>query len=315
MLLIISLDSVGQRIDNFLFTRLKGVPKTRVYRMIRKGEVRVNSKRISASFRLEEGQKIRIPPVRMAHKEVDLLEEKNNSDDIVCIEKKIKIIDEKNGLIVIDKPEGFAVHGGSGASIGIIEGLRKIKNQPNLQLVHRLDKDTSGLLLVSSKRMALLNLHRQLREGNVKKTYIACSQGRIEYGSQLTVEKPLLRFYNENGERMVKIDQKGQHSITRIRSLGSYDHKKYGWISLIQCQPLTGRTHQIRVHLQSLELPIFGDKKYGNFDQRIKYDFKRMYLHAWKLRFCELGSDLQLNYVAEIPNAFIKTFSEFKFFK
>jgi 23S rRNA pseudouridine955/2504/2580 synthase len=161
----------------------------------------------------------------------------------------------------------------------------------------------------------LLNLHRQLREGRVKKTYLACSLGKIEQGLQLVVEKPLLRFYNKKGERMVKIDLNGQHAITKIKGLETYKHKKYGWVSLLQCEPLTGRTHQIRVHLQSIKLPIFGDQKYGNLNENLYSDFQRMFLHAWKLRFYDLGSDAKVNYVAQIPISFAQVFSEFKFFE
>ncbi len=315
MLLIVSENSAGQRIDNFLFSCLKGVPKTRVYRMIRKGEVRVDSKRIDASFKLQEGQKIRIPPVRLASREFNLPPSENSSSTMVSFQKKIEIIDEKNGLLVINKPPGIAVHGGSGKSYGLIECLRALKKQPNLQLVHRLDKETSGLLLVSCNRLALLNLHRQLREGSVKKTYLACSQGRIDAGAQFVVQKPLLRYYNKKGERMVKIDHTGQYAVTKIKGLQTYKHKEYGWLSLLECRPLTGRTHQIRVHLQSLNLPILGDKKYGAIDETFNQGFKRMFLHAWKLRFCDLGVDLKLEYVAHIPASFLKVFPDFNFSK
>ena len=315
MLLIINEDHVGQRIDNFLFTHLKGVPKTRIYRMIRKGEVRVNSKRVNAYFKLQSGQKIRVPPVRVPEQPLNGGINTKSFDVLFAIEKKIKIIDERNGLLIVYKPEGIAVHGGSGKNFGLIESLRKIKKQPNLQLVHRLDKDTSGLLLITSKRPVLLNLHRQLREGGVQKTYLAFAQGKIERGSQLTIKKPLLRFYNKKGERMVKVDPTGQYAITRVRGLETINHKKYGWISLLQCEPITGRTHQIRVHLQSANLPIFGDQKYGTNNRNSTYDFRRMFLHAWKLKFCDIGSDSKISHEAEIPVSFSEFFSGFKFFK
>ena len=314
MLLIINEDHVGQRIDNFLFSHLKGVPKTRVYRMIRKGEVRVDSRRIDASFKLQIGQKIRIPPVRIPTRPAYGELNDENSIDFLEIEKKIEIIDETNGLLIVNKAEGLAVHGGSGKSFGLIESLRKIKNQPNLQLVHRLDKDTSGLLLISSKRPVLLNLHRQLREGRIKKTYLACSQGKIDRGSQLIIRKPLLRFYNKKGERMVKVDPTGQHAITKVIALETVNHKKHGWISLLQCEPITGRTHQIRVHLQSKNLPIFGDQKYGINTKDSRSNCQRMFLHAWKLKFCDFESNSYKNYTADIPITFTEFFSEFKFF-
>ncbi len=314
MLLIINEESVGQRIDNFLFSLLKGVPKTRIYRMIRKGEVRVDSKRITANFKLEEGQKIRIPPVRTSEKKSYQKSSDENLDQIASLTKKIEIIDERNGLLIINKPEGIAVHGGSGNSMGVIETLRSTRENPNLQLVHRLDKETSGLLLVSSKRLALLNLHRQIREGKIKKTYIACSHGRAKVETKFIVEKPLMRFQNKKGERMVKIDKNGLYAITKIKCLESYNHQKFGWVSLLQCEPITGRTHQIRVHLQSLNLPIIGDKKYGFFDEYVKYT-SRMFLHAWKLKFSELGSDLKQEYSAKFSTSFFQTFLDFKFFK
>ena len=315
MLLIINEDHDGQRVDNFLFTHLKGVPKTRIYRMIRKGEVRVNSKRVNACFKLQLGQKIRIPPVRIPERPFNESADTKSFDALLEIEKKIKIIDERNGLLIVNKPEGIAVHGGSGKNFGLIESLRKIKEKPNLQLVHRLDKETSGILLITSKRAVLLNLHRQLREGGVKKTYLAFSQGKIDSGSQMTIKKPLLRFYNKKGERMVKVDPTGQYAITLVRGLETIHHQKYGWVSLLQCEPTTGRTHQIRVHLQSSNLPIFGDKKYGTNNKNSGYDFQRMFLHAWKLKFCDIGSDSKLNHVADIPVSFSDFFSGFKFFK
>ena len=315
MLLIINEDHVGQRIDNFLFTHLKGVPKTRIYRMIRKGEVRVDSKRISASFKLQEGQKIRVPPVRISIRTSKEEFNTKNSEAFLAIEKKIEIIDEKNGLLIVNKPEGIAVHGGSGENFGLIESLRKIKKQPNLQLVHRLDKDTSGLLLISSKRAVLLHLHRQLREGRIEKTYLACSQGKIDSGSQLVIKKPLLRFYNKKGERMVRVDPTGQYAITKVRAIESIKHEIYGWISLLQCEPVTGRTHQIRVHLQSSNLPIFGDQKYGINTKDAGHNHQRMLLHAWKLKFCDFGDNSKLKYEAVIPATFSEFFSGFKFFK
>ncbi|KAF3976898.1 MAG: 23S rRNA pseudouridine(955/2504/2580) synthase RluC [Methylococcales symbiont of Iophon sp. n. MRB-2018] len=271
-------ENSGQRIDNFLITLLKGVPKTRIYRLIRKGEVRVNKGRINNRYRLEIGDCVRVPPVRVAvrNHEVDLKPTLKYS-----LENGILYEDEV--LMVLNKAAGFAVHGGSGISSGIIEALRVLRPDARfLELAHRLDKDTSGCLLIAKKRSALKALHDLFRGDAVKKTYLALLAGEWER-KKLIVTEPLLRNTGKGGERIVKVSKLGKFSETHFRRI-----QKYPSLTLVEASPKTGRTHQIRVHAAWLGHPIVGDSRYG--DEEInkklrKKGFKRLFLHAQQLQF------------------------------
>jgi 23S rRNA pseudouridine955/2504/2580 synthase len=270
----------GQRIDNFLITALKGVPKSAIYRILRKGEVRVNKKRVKPVYKLQAGDMVRIPPVKVAEKQEFI---PKNLDKIAKLEDAV--LYEDKYLIVLNKPSGMAVHGGSGLSYGLIEALRSIRpEERNLELVHRLDRDTSGCLLVSKRRSVLRSLHEQLREKTMEKNYWALVQGSWA-GKIKNVSEPLRKNTLQSGERVVRVDeQEGKPSQTRFRVL-----ERFGQFStLVQASPVTGRTHQIRVHTQCKGHPIACDDKYGvaEFDQAMKkMGLNRLFLHAHDLTF------------------------------
>jgi 23S rRNA pseudouridine955/2504/2580 synthase len=265
--------SCDQRIDNFLCKYLKGVPKSHIYRILRSGEVRVNTKRVDQTYRLQLGDHVRIPPVRVA--------EAQNRDYVPGFE--FPILYEDEALLVIDKPSGVAVHGGSGVSFGIIEQLRSARPQAKfLELVHRLDRETSGVLLLAKKRSALINLHEQMRDGKNDKRYLCLVLGKWRNMKQ-HVKLPLHKFNTHNGEKRVMVREDGQASHT-IFTL----QKNWSEFSLLEAQLKTGRTHQIRVHLSHLGFPIAGDDKYGDFvrnKELIKQRLKRMFLHAYSITF------------------------------
>lgn len=277
-LLTIEAEHEGQRIDNFLKTQLKGVPKSLIYRILRKGEVRVNKKRIKPEYKLCPGDEVRVPPVRVA--------EKNelpsaNLGSIQRLESQILFEDE--AMIVLNKPSGMAVHGGSGLSFGVIEGLRALRPEARfLELVHRLDRDTSGVLLVAKKRSALRSLHEQLRVKTMRKQYLALVRG--QWQSHVTVvNAPLRKNDLQSGERVVRVNSDGKPSETRFRIA-----RQFAEATLVECSPITGRTHQIRVHSQHAGHPIACDDKYGEaaFDEKMRAQgLKRLFLHAWKLSF------------------------------
>ena len=271
----LSIDEGGcdQRIDNFLCKHLKGGPQSHVYRILRSGEVRVNKKRVDHTYRLKLDDNLRIPPVRVAdtqdHQYVPALE--------------FPILYEDDALLVIDKPSGVAVHGGSGVSFGVIEQLRQARPQAKfLELAHRLDRETSGVLLLAKKRSALVRLHEQMRDGEIDKRYLSLVLGQWRNARQ-HVKLPLHKFHNQGGEKRVMVREDGQSSHT-IFTL------QKGWheFSLLEAQLKTGRTHQIRVHLSHLEFPIAGDDKYGDFGRNrelMKRGLKRMFLHAHSVAF------------------------------
>lgn len=265
--------SCDQRIDNFLCKYLKGVPKSHIYRILRSGEVRVNTKRVDQTYRLQLGDHVRIPPVRVA--------EAQNRDYVPGFE--FPILYEDEALLVINKPSGVAVHGGSGVSFGIIEQLRSARPQAKfLELVHRLDRETSGVLLLAKKRSALINLHEQMRDGKNDKRYLCLVLGKWRNMKQ-HVKLPLHKFNTQNGEKRVMVREDGQASHT-IFTL----QKNWPEFSLLEAQLKTGRTHQIRVHLSHLGFPIAGDDKYGDFARNkelIKQRLKRMFLHAYSITF------------------------------
>jgi len=269
-------EQAGQRIDNFLRRELPGVPKGRLYRILRRGEVRVNGGRIRAEYKLQEGDEVRVPPARVrAPGDAPAEGAVNRILD--------RIIFEDKRLLVIDKPSGVAVHGGSGISHGVIELLRHGRPElTDLSLVHRLDRETSGCLVMAKRRSALRELHERFRDGVVEKNYLALVVGDWQYGDQL-IDKPLLVENRKGGERHVIVSKGGKSAQTRValsRTFGKY--------SLLLCAPQTGRTHQIRVHLQALEFPILGDERYGDEDenrQAKKFGLKRLFLHAQSIAF------------------------------
>lgn len=289
---IIGEEASGQRLDNYLFRQLKGVPKSRIYRMLRGGEARVNGRRAEPSQRLESGDEVRIPPVRTAPQ---------TSSPPARVTRSLleHVIYRDEALLALDKPSGRAVHGGSGVSLGIIEQLRlEMPGTPYMELVHRLDKETSGVLLVALKRSALTAMHRMLREGQVRKSYLALARGRWR-GEQRHVRLSLHKYVTAEGERRVAVDDSGQYAHTIFRLV-----RQYPGYSLVEAELKTGRTHQIRVHLAALGHPIAGDDKYGDFELNRhlkKQGLKRMFLHAQRLVFTHPLTGAALDLVAPLP--------------
>ena len=275
----ITAENAGQRIDNFLRTQFKGVPKSMIYRILRKGEVRVNKKRVKPEYKLEEGDEIRVPPVRVAEREEQAVSPK--LDKVAALTKAI--LYEDDHLIVLNKPSGTAVHGGSGLNFGVIEGLRALRPEARfLELVHRLDRDTSGILLVAKKRSALRSLHEQLREKGMQKDYLALVRG--DWPSHLkVVQAPLLKNILQSGERVVRVSAEGKPSETRFKV-----EERFGFATLVKASPVTGRTHQIRVHTLHGGHPIAFDDRYGDreFDEQLAATgLSRLFLHAAALTF------------------------------
>lgn len=272
-------DHLGQRIDNFLITHLKGVPKSAIYKILRKGEVRVNKKRIKPVYKLQLDDIVRIPPIKVAEREEFV---PTKLDKIAQLEEAILFEDKY--LIVINKPSGMAVHGGSGLSYGLIEALRALRpDERSLELVHRLDRDTSGCLLIAKRRSVLTSLHEQLREKTMEKNYWALVDGQWDSKTK-NVTEGLRKNTLQSGERIVRVDNnEGKPSHTRFKVLERFDD-----CSLVLASPVTGRTHQIRVHTQCEGHPIAGDDKYGDqaFDAAMrKVGLNRLFLHAHDLRF------------------------------
>ena len=291
-------DHLGQRIDNFLITHLKGVPKSAVYKILRKGEVRVNKKRIKPVYKLQLNDVIRIPPIKVAEKEEFVpkkLDKVKQLEDAILFEDKY--------LMVINKPSGMAVHGGSGLSYGLIEALRLLRpEERSLELVHRLDRDTSGCLLISKRRSVLTDLHKQLREKTMEKNYWALVDGQWDSKTK-NVTEGLRKNTLKSGERVVRVDNtEGKPSHTRFRVL-----ERYAECSLVQASPVTGRTHQIRVHTQCKGHPIACDDKYGvaEFDQYVNKltGLNRLFLHAHDLRFMHPKNETTMHVEAPLDNA------------
>lgn len=287
-------ENCDQRLDNFLISRLKGVPKSRIYRIVRKGEVRVNKGRVDVKYRLVAGDIVRIPPVRVAERSEELYVPHGLQS---ALEQGILFEDE--GFLIVNKPAGYAVHGGSGVSSGIIEGLRLIRPEAHfLELVHRLDKDTSGCLMIAKKRSTLKLLHELFRENNVHKTYLALLTGKWAR-KKLIVTAPLLKNVSKGGERMVVISPSGKEAETLFRRLKTFSDS-----TLVEASPKTGRTHQIRVHALSLGHPIVGDERYGRDDLNREFKargYKRMFLHAERLKFQHPVTGVQLTILAPLP--------------
>ena len=290
-------ESAGQRLDNFLIRHLKGVPKTHVYRIIRSGEVRVNKGRASADTRIETGDVVRLPPVRISDKVAEKAARPAPG-------REFPLLLEDDALMAIDKPAGVAVHGGSGVSFGVIEQLRQARPAAKLlELVHRLDRETSGILLVAKKRSALKHLQDQFRERETGKTYLALVQG--SWPEKLKViDSALHKFLLPDGERRVKVtsneDPDGMRSITLVKVA-----ERLVGCTLLEVTIKTGRTHQIRVHLASQGHPIAGDDKYGDFDwNKIlqKQGLKRMFLHAWRLQFSHPATGKRVELKSNLPS-------------
>lgn len=292
---VIGDEEQGQRLDNFLIRRCKGVPKSHIYRILRSGEVRVNSRRVDATYRLCAGDRLRIPPIRVAERP------QNEVDEVAKQRVDLPIIYEDDAMLVIDKPEGIAVHGGSGVSFGVIEALRRQRPQAKfLELAHRLDRETSGILLIGKKRLALTALHDMFREhgAGADKRYLVLVKGRWMNTTQ-HVKTPLHKYLTEGGERRVAVDPKGKAAHTVFRLLARWPE-----MSLLEAQLKTGRTHQIRVHLAHLGFPILGDEKYGDFglNRDLKRSgLKRMALHAWSMVLRHPLSGAPLEFIAPLP--------------
>ena len=291
-------ESAGQRLDNFLMRHLKGAPKTLVYRIIRSGEVRINKGRASAETRIQDGDLIRVPPLRLSPPK---------PEGALAPAREFPVLFEDDSLLAIDKPAGVAVHGGSGVSFGVIEQLRRARPSARmLELVHRLDRETSGVLLVAKKRSALKHLQDQFRERETGKTYLALVRGQWPSNRKvidLPLEKFLLGKGEAEGERRVRVvakdDPNGMRAITLVKVA-----KWVGSCTLLEVTIKTGRTHQIRVHLASLGHPIVGDDKYGDFEyNRLlqKQGLKRMFLHAWRLQFRHPVSGDAVRLLSELP--------------
>ncbi len=269
----------GQRIDNFLLGRLKGVPRSYVYRILRRGEVRVNKGRVRASYRLQEGDVVRVPPVRVAEQVSPA-----KPHERVLQQLRDALLVEDKRLFALNKPSGLAVHGGSGLNYGLIEAMRVLKPEEHqMELVHRLDRETSGCLLVARRRSALRVLHELLRNNKMDKRYIALLAGCWEE-QRADVDAPLLKNTLQGGERIVRVDSEGKSALTRFRVL-----ERFANATLVEARPVTGRTHQIRVHAAHLGHPILGDEKYGEARANKQFrnlGLKRLFLHAEMLRFC-----------------------------
>ena len=291
-----------QRLDNYLIKMLKGVPKSHIHRIIRAGEVRVNKGRAKPDSRIQTGDVVRIPPIRIAEKVSDSIKK-------VPPPREFEIVFEDDALIVINKPSGVAVHGGSGVSFGVIEQLRQARPDAKyLELVHRLDKDTSGLLMIAKKRSALVRLHEMLRHDHPKKVYLALGVGEWDK-SLKNVKLSLFKYTGSAGEKMVRVDENGQSAHTMFRVLNTFSGKLthsvgISALSLVEATLKTGRTHQIRVHMQASACPIAGDERYGDYqaNKRLqKLGLKRMFLHAYVLELDHPLSGERLRLKAELP--------------
>jgi 23S rRNA pseudouridine955/2504/2580 synthase len=294
-LVTIAEEEAGQRIDNYLLRVCKGVPKSHIYRILRSGEVRVNKGRIDQLYRLQADDVVRIPPIRIAEKA---------AGNAPVPGAEFAIVHEDSHLLVIDKPAGVAVHGGSGVSYGVIEQLRAARPQAKfLELVHRLDRETSGLLLLAKKRSALTNLHEQMREGTTDKRYLTVVSGNWTNPRQ-HVKLPLHKYTTADGERRVVVQAGGQEAHTVFNLL-----RKWESFALLEAELKTGRTHQIRVHLASSGFPIAGDEKYGDFALNKQLQkandkrgaLKRMFLHAYRITFQHPETGKPMTLTAPLP--------------
>jgi len=290
----ITKDDAGQRIDNFILRKYKSLPRSKVYRILRRGEVRINSGRVAPSYKIKENDELRMPPVRISE-----------DTELPNFDQSKKVIDfilyEDKDILIIDKPTGMAVHGGSGIKFGLIELIRAARpDQKNLELIHRIDRETSGCIMLSKKRSILRLMHEQFRLGAVKKNYFALVKGFWRYSGN-KIDKSLMTHHRKGGERYVTCASSGKKALTQVKLIDQYKD-----CALIQCQPVTGRTHQIRVHLSDLGYPILGDKRYGNQEINMKLKkigMKRLFLHAQSIGFIDNNGNDRL-YSSPVPKDF-----------
>lgn len=302
--IIISADQEGQRIDNFLLNQFKGMPRSRVYRLVRKGEVRINSKRVTAFYKLKQGDKVRIPPVYLEEKAKQLPPSKDTQALLAG-----RILFEDEHLIIINKPCGMSVHVGSTVRMGVIEAMRHMYPEyPQLELAHRLDSETSGCLILAKKRKVLRELHALLREGQIKKTYWTLTMGKWTK-MQKVVDVPLQKDYRDGGKHVVEVHNDGKSALTIFRTL-----KEFKGSSLMEVDLHTGRTHQIRVHAQHQGHPVAGDDRYGDSEFNLsarQLGLKRMFLHAYSIEFILPSTQQSIKVVAPLDpelEAAIKAF-------
>jgi 23S rRNA pseudouridine955/2504/2580 synthase len=291
----ITADEAGQRVDNFLMRHFKTVPRSRVYRLLRKGEVRINRKRVDAEYRIQEGDEIRLPPVR-----IDAGDElRAPSSSLLELIERAVIFQDKH-LLVLDKPAGVAVHGGSGMSFGVIEALRASRPRETLELVHRLDRDTSGCLLVARDRSTLTALHALIRNGGMHKTYLGLVAGSWQLGTK-RIDAPLATDNREHGERHVRVAAAGKDSVSVFKPVQFFG----SLATLMEIDIPTGRTHQIRVHASFAGHPLLGDDKYGDRDRNAElkgHGLKRTFLHAQSVAFEWPGSGVPFHASAPLPS-------------
>lgn len=290
----VSEDEAGQRIDNWLMAHLKGLPRSRVYRLIRRGEVRVNKGRVKQTYRIKAGDKVRIPPVR-----VDAPGPADKPSEATRDFLMERIVFEDRQLIVLDKPAGMAVHGGSGLSFGVIEAMRAARRDcPYLELVHRLDRETSGCLLIAKRRSYLRALHQALRENDMEKRYLALVRGQWDRG-RIRLEHRLALDRDGGGERIVRVDPDGKRAVSHVSPV-----ELTGVASLVEVRLETGRTHQIRVQMAAEGHPLAGDERYGDpdFNRRLRSrGLKRMFLHAHSLSFADPKTGDPRSFSAPLP--------------
>jgi 23S rRNA pseudouridine955/2504/2580 synthase len=290
----VTADEAGQRIDNFLMRHFKTVPRSRVYRLLRKGEVRVNRKRVDAEYRIQEGDAVRLPPVR-----IDAGDEPGRPSSSLLELLERAVIFQDRHLLVVDKPAGVAVHGGSGMSFGVIEALRASRPRETLELVHRLDRDTSGCLLIARDRATLTALHALIRNGGMHKTYMALVAGSWQLGTK-RIDAPLATDNRQHGERHVKVAPAGKDSVSVFKPLQFFGPLA----TLMEVDIPTGRTHQIRVHASFAGHPLLGDDKYGDHERNAElkqHGLKRTFLHAQSVAFEWPGSGVPFHVSAPLP--------------
>ena len=287
-------DEAGQRIDNFLMRHFKTVPRSRVYRLLRKGEVRVNRKRVDAEYRIQEGDEVRLPPVR-----IDAIGEPGRPSSSLLELLERAVIFQDRHLLVVNKPAGVAVHGGSGMSFGVIEALRASRPRETLELVHRLDRDTSGCLLVARDRATLTSLHALIRNGGMHKTYLALVAGSWQLGTK-RIDAPLATDNRQHGERHVRVAAAGKDSVSVFKPVQFFG----SLATLMEVDIPTGRTHQIRVHASFAGHPLLGDDKYGDRERNAAlkgHGLKRTFLHAQSVAFEWPGSGVPFHVSAPLP--------------